>query len=101
MYILYDNTLQADTRKQKFTEYQLEPSEDTEYKDKWVSNCSVSYYVHFLSTWQGEESQKKEKGGGSWPTVWKEGEGQEKIIINLHIKSNIAMLLFDIRLDLY
>nr|XP_034328938.1 centrosome and spindle pole-associated protein 1 isoform X49 [Crassostrea gigas] len=25
----------ADTRKQKFTEYQLDPSEDTEYKDKW------------------------------------------------------------------
>lgn len=41
------------------------------------------------------------KGGGSWPTVWKEGEGQEQIIITLHIKSNIAMLLFDIRIDLY
>lgn len=41
------------------------------------------------------------KGGGSWPTVWKEGGGQEKIIITLHIKSNIAMLLFDIRIDLY
>eukprot|EP00105_Crassostrea_gigas_P034678 XP_019918826.1 PREDICTED: uncharacterized protein LOC105318289 isoform X16 [Crassostrea gigas] len=25
----------ADTRKQKFTEYQLDPSENTEYKDKW------------------------------------------------------------------
>lgn len=77
MYILYDNTLQADTRKQKFTEYQLDPSEDTEYKDKWVSNCSLSYYVHFLSTWQEEQSQKEEKGEGHGPQFEKR-EGVRK-----------------------
>lgn len=36
MAIHFEHTLQADTRKQKFTEHQLEPPDSTVYKDKWV-----------------------------------------------------------------
>lgn len=37
--------LQADSRKQKFTEHQLELPEDKVYKDNWVSICTFCDYT--------------------------------------------------------
>nr|XP_034328830.1 uncharacterized protein LOC105318289 isoform X29 [Crassostrea gigas] len=43
----------ADTRKQKFTEYQLDPSEDTEYKDKWRDQCdNDNNHNKFKENWK-------------------------------------------------